>query len=126
MIRLLLPVPRWARAASFALLTLAAANAQSLLQKAPPKAAARRGPYSTNVDAARAGSKLFARHCAACHGADRQGTGNSPPLPPALIRQAGDGAVFWVLTHGSRRHGMPSFAHLPEPQRWQITAFLRE
>jgi len=22
--------------------------------------------------------------------------------------------------------GMPSFAHLPEPQRWQIITFLRE
>ena len=109
------------------LLTLAAAaKAQGLLQKVPPKAAARRGPYSANADAARAGSKLFARHCAACHGADRQGTGKIPPLPAALIRQAGDGAVFWVLTQGSRRHGMPSFAHLPEPQRWQIAAFLRE
>jgi len=31
----------------------------------------------------------------------------------------------WVLKNGSIYQGMPSFAHLPEPQRWEIITFLR-
>jgi len=30
-----------------------------------------------------------------------------------------------VLRNGSLRHGMPSFAHLPEQQRWQIVTYLK-
>jgi hypothetical protein len=30
-----------------------------------------------------------------------------------------------VLTNGSLRGGMPSFASLPEPERWQIVEYLK-
>jgi hypothetical protein len=40
------------------------------------------------------------------------------------VQQAPAGALFWSLANGSLNHGMPSFAHLPEPQRWQIVTFL--
>ena len=41
------------------------------------------------------------------------------------MHQASAGALFWILKNGSLRHGMPSFAHLPEPERWQIITYLR-
>ena len=97
----------------------------NLLQQAPPKAAARPNPMEDNERARRAGAKLYARECASCHGMNAQGTEKAPPLRSAEAYQAPAGALFWILESGSLRRGMPSFAHLPEPQRWQIVTFLR-
>ena len=49
----------------------------------------------------------------------------APALNRTEVRQAPPGAIVWVLRNGSLRHGMPSFAHLPEGQRWEIVAFLQ-
>ena len=73
----------------------------------------------------RAGAKLYARECAACHGADREGLGKAPPLNRPEITQAPPEALFSILRNGSLRRGMPSFAQLPEAQRQQIIIFLK-
>ena len=96
----------------------------SLLERAPERVA-RDNPYATRPSAARAGAKLFQRECAACHGKAGEGLGTAPPLRSARIAKASPDALFWVLRNGSMRRGMPSFAHLPEPQRWQIIAYLQ-
>ena len=97
----------------------------SLVQQAPPKAAVMKNPLEDDSQALQAGAKLYERECSACHGTDRQGRGKAPPLDRPDIRGAPPGALFWVLRNGSLRTGMPSFASLPEPQRWQIISFLR-
>ena len=97
----------------------------SLWQQAPPQATHLRNPLASDETAGRAGAKLYARECAGCHGSARQGGSQAPPLDRADIRNAPPGALFWVLRNGSLRKGMPSFAHLPEPQRWQIIVFLQ-
>jgi mono/diheme cytochrome c family protein len=97
----------------------------SLTQRAPAKAVQRQNPFDSNEAAQRAGQKLYARDCASCHGDRGQGRRHAPPLDRADIQNAAPGALFWVLTNGSRYRGMPSFAHLPEAQRWQLVAFLR-
>ena len=53
------------------------------------------------------------------------GTRKAPPLNQADVHEAPHGALLWVLRNGSLKRGMPSFAHLPEPQRWQIIAYLK-
>jgi len=98
----------------------------SPIQQAPAKAASRRNPLAGSDRAARAGVKLYERECAECHGANREGIGKAPPLARADIRSAAPGAIFWVLRNGDLRHGMPSFAQLPEPERWQIVTYLQE
>jgi hypothetical protein len=40
------------------------------------------------------------------------------------VQQATPGALFWILTNGVVRHGMPVWSKLPEAQRWQIVTFL--
>ena len=97
----------------------------SLVQQAPPKTATISNPLEDSVDARRAGAKLYARECALCHGHRRSGLGKAPPLDTPDVHNAAPGALFWVLKNGSLRRGMPSFAHLPEPQRWQIVTYLR-
>ena len=109
------------------LLVAAAAWARvgTLVQQAPPRVNTLRNPFEGQQRAQRAGSKLFARECAACHGPDGMGMGKAPPLNQADVHQAPPGALFWVLRNGSLKRGMPSFAHLPEPQRWQIVDYLK-
>ena len=96
----------------------------SLLQNVPPAERARKNPISADTRAQKAGAKLYARECAACHGAQREGTTKAPPLKTSVISATPPGALFWVLRNGSLRHGMPSFAHLPEIQRWQIITYV--
>ena len=105
---------------------VASATGRSPLQQVPEKFAYLNNPLEGSERARRAGAKLYVRECAACHGLDRQGLGKAPPLDRAEISHAAPGALFWVLRNGSLRRGMPSFAHLPEPQRWQIIAFLHQ
>jgi mono/diheme cytochrome c family protein len=97
----------------------------SLVQQVPPKAAGKRNPVEGNERARRAGAKLYSRECAPCHGSSAGGVDKAPPLQQAEVYQAPAGALFWILENGSLRRGMPSFAHLPEPQRWQIVTYLR-
>ena len=97
----------------------------NLLQQVPHKAAAKRNPMEGNEQARRAGAKLFARECSACHGKKAEGSEKAPPLRSVAVYQASAGALFWILENGSLHHGMPSFAHLPEPERWQIITYLR-
>jgi mono/diheme cytochrome c family protein len=102
-----------------------AADRRPLLQQAPEKDADRANPYDGQDAAARAGYKLFQKECAACHGPSAEGRGRAPALASPAIRNASDGEIFWVLRNGSLKHGMPSFSHLPEQQRWQIVTYLK-
>ena len=106
-------------------LAAGATRAQGPLQSTPAKCANRTNPLEGNAVAQAAGAKLFARECASCHGAAGEGLGKAPPLRRADVAQAPPGALFWVLKNGALRQGMPSFAHLPEAQRWQIITFLQ-
>jgi mono/diheme cytochrome c family protein len=102
-----------------------AAVSGTLIQQAPAKSAALRNPLANGDKTRRAGAKLYARECAACHGAAREGRGHAPALNHSEVHEAAPGSLFWVLRNGSRQRGMPSFAHLPEAQRWQIVTFLQ-
>jgi mono/diheme cytochrome c family protein len=104
---------------------IAGGSAGTLVQNAPLSAAAERNPFEGGERAQRAGSKLYARECASCHGMNREGRRNAPPLNQPEVQGASSGTLFWVLRNGSLHRGMPSFAHLPESQRWQIVTFLR-
>jgi mono/diheme cytochrome c family protein len=110
--------------AGFLVLAVAWTGERDLLSRAREDAV--RSPFENDDRAARAGSKLYARTCAPCHGLQREGHGRVPPLDRAAIRQAPPGRLFWILRNGSLRTGMPSFASLPEPERWQIIAYLRQ
>jgi mono/diheme cytochrome c family protein len=101
------------------------AASRPLLERAPPSYAERQNPLENLAAATKAGEKLYRRECSSCHGKQAQGSTRAPSLNSPAIRRAPDGAIFWVLRNGSLRHGMPSFAHLPEPERWQIIAYLR-
>ncbi|GLQ52546.1 PQQ-dependent sugar dehydrogenase [Dyella flava] len=91
----------------------------------PSAAAAVANPYGGQPAAISAGGQLYAKNCASCHGGTGQGTGNIPALAHGATQQASDGALFWFITKGAVNNGMPSWAALPEQQRWQIVAYLK-
>jgi mono/diheme cytochrome c family protein len=97
----------------------------SLLQQVPARASEQANPYAASDEATRAGAKLYSRQCAACHGRDARGMGKAPALISPFVREASPGALFWLLRNGAVFHGMPSFAHLPDQQRWQIVTYLK-
>jgi mono/diheme cytochrome c family protein len=98
--------------------------ASAVLARVPDEARAKRNPLENDPEAPAAGKKLFAQHCAECHGETGVGGKRGPSLRGA-VEQATPGEIFWILTNGVVRRGMPAWSKLPEPQRWQIIAFLR-
>jgi len=114
-------------AALFLLLCAAALFAAdgSWLRKVPEADRQRSNPIAGKPDAADAGKILFAENCAKCHGPDAAGKHNRPSLRSARVRGATDGELAWILRNGSVWKGMPSWSALPEPERWQIIAWLR-
>jgi mono/diheme cytochrome c family protein len=80
------------------------------------------------------GLALYRDLCALCHGAP----GISPtqigvgilPTPPFLAAQGRDWSpaeLYWVIKHGLKFAGMPSFGlKLNEPELWALVAFLTQ
>jgi mono/diheme cytochrome c family protein len=91
----------------------------------PEKARARLNPLVSDPDAVAAGRKLFAQHCAECHGDTAEGGRKAPNLRAAEVQGATPGTLFWILSNGVVRRGMPVWSKLPEPERWQIVTFIK-
>ena len=95
------------------------------LGKAPKKASQRRNPLAGDPDAVAAGANLFDQHCAECHGELGEGGRKGPSLRAEGVLQATPGTLFWILTNGVVRRGMPVWSKLPELQRWQLVSYLK-
>jgi mono/diheme cytochrome c family protein len=95
------------------------------LADVPEKARQKKNPFEADAQALAAGRKLFEQHCAECHGAKAGGTRKGPSLLREEVQQATPGTLFWILSNGVVRRGMPVWSKLPEPQRWQIVTFLQ-
>jgi len=97
----------------------------SEIGKAPEKARAKRNPLEKDPDAVAAGRILFEQRCSECHGNNAEGGKKGPSLRVSEVQDAEPGAIFWVLTNGVVRKGMPVWSKLPEPQRWQLVSFIK-
>ena len=99
------------------------------LRKAPEKARDRVNPLENDPDAVPAGRILFETHCAECHGMNAEGGGKGGKKAPSLqapeVQNATPGTLFWLLTNGVVRKGMPVWSKLPEPQRWALVRYLK-
>ena len=92
---------------------------------APPTEAARTNPISNQPELSAGGRKLFEQRCRPCHGGDAAGTADAPDLTRTVVQRQSDGALFWKITSGNTRTGMPTFSFLPPLQRWQLVLFIR-
>ena len=101
-----------------ALLPVALPAVGTNFHNAPYSAKALKDPVEGQPQAMEAGRRLYARNCLSCHGKNGQGSGNVPSLADAKLDSVPAGEVFWFITKGSKKNGMPSWAFLPERQRW--------
>ncbi|MGZ4787282.1 MAG: c-type cytochrome [Terriglobales bacterium] len=110
---------------SLALAAWAGSGDGQWLARVPAKDAARTNPLAHDSQAKAAGALLFEQHCASCHGEDAHGKENKPNLHSEHVAAATPGQLFWLLTNGSLKNGMPSWSRLPEQQRWAVVAYLK-
>lgn len=76
------------------------------------------GPSATDVD------ELYGAHCAACHGAERQGvSGLAPALSPESLAALGDAEVKGIISDGRAGTPMPAFKELLSSE--EIDALIR-
>ena len=92
---------------------------------APVDAASKLNPLANRTDAVAGGRKVFQQRCATCHGDDGRGSTKAPDLTQPAVQEQSDGALFWKVSSGNTRQGMPSFSFLPELQRWQLVLHIR-
>ena len=79
------------------------------------------------------GTSHFAEHCAACHSApgveaDDMAEGMYPK-PPTLIDAAKKwtpSELFWIVKHGIKMSGMPSWADHSDDDLWNAVAFIEK
>ena len=95
------------------------------LEKVPEKARMKKNPLANDPEAPLAGRNLFEQHCNECHGNDADGGSHGPSLRAPEVQNATPGQIFWILTNGIVRHGMPVWSKLPEPQRWQLVSYIK-
>ena len=95
------------------------------LAKAPEKARNRLNPLENDPDAVIAGRLLFEDRCVVCHGETAQGSKKAPSLRAAEVQDATPGTLFWLLTNGVVRKGMPVWSRLPEAQRWALVRYIK-
>lgn len=118
----MLPLERWAASRSL----------HASIDRALPGLNDPLQPDAANV---LAGAKLYAAHCAICHGASDGrptyvGFGLYQHAPVFGRRRRPmddpDGEIYWKITHGVRFTGMPSFGKtLADDDRWRLTLFLK-
>jgi len=92
---------------------------------APSVVESRRSALANEPEILAGGKKVFHQRCAVCHGKDGTGGNRGPNLMTARVQRQSDGALFWKISSGNTRTGMPGFSFLPEAQRWQLVLHLR-
>jgi glucose/arabinose dehydrogenase/mono/diheme cytochrome c family protein len=106
------------------LLTSIALQAQdATFHNAPASAKQERNPFAGQQTGSE--KSLYHLRCASCHGESGEGTGNIPALASGKTQSASDGELFWYISKGDLNNGMPSWAQLPQKERWQIVAYIR-
>jgi hypothetical protein len=83
-----------------------------------------------------AGARNYAKAgCTHCHGAPgaewskfSEGLNPGPPDLKDVVKEREPAQLFWVVKHGIRMTGMPSFgkAGVPDTEVWQVVAFLKK
>jgi thiosulfate dehydrogenase len=91
-------------------------------------------PLQPSDETLLAGVKIYGQSCAVCHG---DSTGRPTHIGFGLYQRAPSlgrhgveddpvSRTYWMVTHGVRFTGMPSFARtLSDTQRWQVATFLK-
>jgi len=95
------------------------------LAKVPERYRLKENPLSHDSEAPAAGAVLFEEHCEECHGRGALGGRRAPNLRAPEVQAAEPGSLFYILSNGVVRKGMPVWSKLPDPQRWQLVSYIK-
>jgi mono/diheme cytochrome c family protein len=130
---------RWL-ALAFGIFTLAALWPDNFLSdlvaqepRRNPEAQKLKNPEPANAESIEAGKKLYARHCASCHGPNGKGDGGmalSGGTPSDLTDEtwdygSTDGEIFVAIRDGVSSDMLAYKEKLSEKQIWQLVHFIR-
>jgi len=110
---------------------MARTSLHAALKREAPQTA---NPAAFNDQNLIAGIKFYAVNCAVCHGASDGMASHiakglyqhAPQLAKHGVEDDPEGETFWLVKHGIRLTGMPSFGSaLTDEEIWQITLFLK-
>ncbi|VVE88795.1 c-type cytochrome [Pandoraea bronchicola] len=128
---------RWLLAAAIGALVLAPWPSPSLWLTAAVPTSFHTNPTGFTVESIARGSRVYAAHCVACHGADGRGEGPlaatlhrwPPTMASALLSRRADGELFWHVLYGMRDEQgatMPGFAaRLSDREIWAALDYMR-
>jgi cbb3-type cytochrome c oxidase subunit III len=102
-------------------------------QRRNPEAQKLKNSEPANAESIEAGKKLYARHCASCHGQSGKGDGGmalSGGTPSDLTDEtwdygSTDGEIFVAIRDGVSSDMLAYKEKLSEKQIWQIVHFIR-
>ncbi|MBL8206022.1 MAG: cytochrome c [Blastocatellia bacterium] len=103
-------------------------------RNAPASAKKLKNPVKAEEETIAAGRALFNKNCASCHGEDgKSKTDVAAALkkkPTDLTAKAmsgiTDGEIYWVVTNGIKKSGMPAYKlKAKEQERWQMTLYVK-
>ena len=95
---------------------------------APATAKKLKNPLTANEENIAAGRALFNQNCASCHGEDGKGKTEiaeamqvkPTDLTDKKMQGITDGEIYWVITNGIRKSGMPAFKKATDNERWRM------
>ncbi len=101
---------------------------------APASAKKLKNPVKVDEESVAAGRALFSKNCASCHGEDGKSKTDiaasmkKKPTDLTAKEMSGltDGEIYWVVTNGIKKNGMPPFKVKEQAQaRWQMTLYVK-
>src|SRR5262245_55255957 len=121
--------------ASLWIINVVSAHEGHKTRNAPASARKLKNPSKVNEKTITAGQTLYNEHCASCHGEDGRSVtdmaammGKKPTdLTAKAMRGITDGEIFWVITYGIKKSGMPAFSPgVSWRDRWYMTLYVRQ
>ena len=99
---------------------------------APASAKKLKNPLTATDDNIDKGRALYNKNCASCHGQDGKAQTDVAagmkikPADLTALHERTDGEIYWVITNGIKKSGMPAFkAKAGTNERWQMTLYVK-
>jgi len=121
-------------AAVWAVSSEPSASAHGGHKHAPASAKRLANPLAATAENIDGGRTLYGQHCASCHGEDGQAKTNiasamktkPTDLTGKDMHGLTEGEIYWVVTHGIRKSGMPAAkTKLSDRGRWQTVLYVK-